>query len=119
VVAHHLLERLSRGEEVPWDSYARFTPRGLVFLRQFRPSGQHAERLAAYDEGLRYRIEKDALHLFVGGEANAAMVIPCATDNFYPGLKMLDVLSASASSSAANSTSGTSAFRGSRSTSSQ
>lgn len=85
MVSRHLLERLSRGEEVQWGTHARFTPAGLV-VRESKLFGKGAERLAAYDEGLRYRIADGSFHLFIGDEKKSAMTLECGADNFYPGL---------------------------------
>lgn len=91
MVAHHLLARLRRGEDVQWGPTARFTPRGLV-VRASKLFGKGEERLAPYDAGLRYTIEQGSFKLFIGNEGKAAMTVACAADNFYPGLKILGEL---------------------------
>jgi hypothetical protein len=95
IIANHLLERLQRGEDIQWGPSALFTQQGLVI----RASRLAKEQRVPYDAGVRCKIKEGNLylfigeeHLFIGHDTAAALVMPCAVDNFYPGLKMLEAL---------------------------
>ncbi|WP_338270225.1 hypothetical protein [Corallococcus caeni] len=91
VVATRLVERFKRGEDIPWGSKARFTQEGLV-IRISRLLHVDREQLVPYGAIFRYQVEGGHFYLFLGQEPQAILSLPCAADNFYPGLKLLEAL---------------------------
>ncbi|WP_375772201.1 hypothetical protein NR798_15370 [Archangium gephyra] len=91
MVAARLLERLKRGEEVPWGFHARFTKDGLV-VQVPKLFGKGESQLVPYNAELRLSMEQGTCRVFIGNETGAAMSVEASADNFYPGLKLLEAL---------------------------
>lgn len=94
MMARQLLERLERGDMVRWGPTAMFTKDGLL-IQNAKLRLPATERRILYDEKLRFHFEEGTFHLFIGAEERAAMTVERAsdTDNFYPGLHLLGMLS--------------------------
>jgi hypothetical protein len=97
MIAARMLERLKRGEEVSWGPDARFTKGGLV-VQTPKLFGKGEPRLVPYNAELRLSMDQGTCRLFIGNETGAAMSLQGSTDNFHPGLKVLEALHSSGTS---------------------
>ena len=80
---------VDRGERVAWSDSATFT-RDRLEHRPPKLIGKGDVRSSGYKEGLRVTIENGIFNLFVRDEPKSALRIGCATENFWPGMLLLE-----------------------------
>jgi hypothetical protein len=80
---------LDRGERVAWGTDATFT-RDRLEHRPPKLIGKSDARSSGYKDGLRVTIENGIFNLFIRDEPKSALRIGCATENFWPGMALLE-----------------------------
>ena len=101
LIAGRYYERIKGGEEVAWANGIRLSRHGLRFNRS-KLMGKGEELRPAWGD-IRYSIDAGYLNVFVPGQNKVAIQVPCAADNFYPGLVLFEILPGEAASAAAGS----------------
>jgi hypothetical protein len=80
---------LDRGERVAWGTDATFT-RDRLEHRPPKLIGKSDARSSGYKDGLRVTIENGIFNLFIRDEPKSALRIGCGTENFWPGMALLE-----------------------------